>query len=118
MQGGAVREALAFNWLAGQGSLYYLRRGAPAPAQRRLVGSGGGAGDAGSVHAAGLHVGGWYDIFGQGTLDAFTALQEHGGSGAVGRQRLVMGPWTHNRVFETRAARSTTRATPGSTCSI
>jgi putative CocE/NonD family hydrolase len=55
--------------------------------------------NAGSIHAVGLHVGGWYDIFAQGTIDAFTTLQNDGGSGAVGRQHLIMGPWTHGGLF-------------------
>jgi predicted acyl esterase len=42
-----------------------------------------------------VHVGGWFDIFTQGTIDAFTQLQEHGGEGARGHQHLVIGPWTH-----------------------
>lgn len=35
-----------------------------------------------------LNVGGWYDLFAQGTLQNFAALQERGA-------RLVMGPWSH-----------------------
>lgn len=42
-----------------------------------------------------LHLGGWYDVFLQGTLEAFTHLQYHGGAGAKGKQKLVIGPWTH-----------------------
>ncbi|MFH1540201.1 MAG: CocE/NonD family hydrolase [bacterium] len=42
-----------------------------------------------------MHIGGWYDIFNQGTIAAFLALQENGGEGARGLQRLIMGPWTH-----------------------
>lgn len=42
-----------------------------------------------------LHIGGWYDLFSQGTLDAFTSLQHEGGEGARGKQMLVMGPWIH-----------------------
>lgn len=42
-----------------------------------------------------MHIGGWYDVFAQGTLDAFDALQHKGGEGARGHQRLVIGPWTH-----------------------
>jgi putative CocE/NonD family hydrolase len=37
-----------------------------------------------------LHIGGWYDIFSQGTLDNFTAMQS-GGRPAT----LIMGPWAH-----------------------
>ncbi len=43
-----------------------------------------------------LHIGGYFDIFGQGTLDAFVGCQERGGPGARGRQKLLMGPWTHS----------------------
>jgi predicted acyl esterase len=99
LQGGAIREALAVNWLNGQDSGFFYDE----VLEHRLK-------DAwwdqlevlehvGSIHTAGLHVGGWYDIFGQGTLDAFTELQENGGSGAVGRQHLIMGPWTHGGLF-------------------
>ncbi|MFI1030655.1 CocE/NonD family hydrolase [Streptomyces sp. NPDC020951] len=37
-----------------------------------------------------FQVGGWFDIFGQGTLDNFTAMRRAGRSAT-----LVMGPWTH-----------------------
>ncbi len=41
------------------------------------------------------HIGGWYDIFSEGILHAFNAYQENGGEGAKGKQKLIMGPWTH-----------------------
>jgi hypothetical protein len=47
------------------------------------------------VNAPAVHVGGWFDIFAQGTIDAFTGYQTKGGPKARGRQKLVMGPWTH-----------------------
>jgi predicted acyl esterase len=50
---------------------------------------------AGLAHVAGLHVGGWFDVFGQGTLDSFSRLQTAGGTGARGRQKVVIGPWFH-----------------------
>ncbi|WP_409474813.1 CocE/NonD family hydrolase [Streptomyces sp. HC307] len=37
-----------------------------------------------------FQVGGWYDIFGQGTLDNFTAMRGAGRSAT-----LIMGPWAH-----------------------
>ena len=99
LQGGAIREALAVNWLAGQDAEYFFQM----VRQHRFKDAWWDAVEvldqAGSIHAAGLHIGGWYDIFGQGTLDGFTALQDAGGSGAVGRQYLVMGPWTHGGLF-------------------
>ncbi len=42
-----------------------------------------------------VHEGGWFDIFTQGTLDSFEGYNEDGGPHARGRQRLIMGPWTH-----------------------
>ncbi|WP_068471333.1 CocE/NonD family hydrolase [Candidatus Protochlamydia phocaeensis] len=47
------------------------------------------------VHVPGMHVGGWYDTFLQGTLSAFASRQNEGGKGAKGQQKLVVGPWTH-----------------------
>jgi predicted acyl esterase len=99
LQGGAIREALAVNWLAGQDAEYFFDE----VLEHRLKDAWWDAVEvldqAGSIHTAGLHIGGWYDIFGQGTLDGFTTLQGTGGSGAVGRQYLVMGPWTHGGLF-------------------
>ncbi len=46
------------------------------------------------VDVPGMHVGGWHDIFAQGTVDAFVGLQG-GAEGARGRQKLIMGPWAH-----------------------
>lgn len=43
-----------------------------------------------------LHLGGWFDIFLQGTLERFAAIQAHGRSAACRQaQRLLIGPWTH-----------------------
>jgi predicted acyl esterase len=38
---------------------------------------------------------GWYDVFLQGTLEAFVSRQTKGADGARGTQKLVIGPWTH-----------------------
>jgi len=42
------------------------------------------------VNIPAVHVGGWFDIFTQGTLDSFVAR-----SGIAHNQWLVMGPWPH-----------------------
>jgi predicted acyl esterase len=47
------------------------------------------------VNTPAVHIGGYYDIFAQGTLDAFVGYQTRGGRGARGKQKLLMGPWTH-----------------------
>jgi len=41
------------------------------------------------------NVGGWYDIFSQGTLDNFVGLQTRGRGLAAGNQKLVIGPFAH-----------------------
>lgn len=48
------------------------------------------------INVPGLHIGGWYDMFIEGTIAAFREIQEHGGPAARGRQRLIVGPWWHN----------------------
>ena len=47
------------------------------------------------VNSPAIHIGGWYDIFSQGTIDTFNGYQTQGGPKARGTQKLVMGPWTH-----------------------
>ena len=47
------------------------------------------------VNVPALHIGGWYDTFIQGTLDAYVSRQSEGGAGARGTQKLVIGPWVH-----------------------
>jgi len=47
------------------------------------------------VTAPAVHVGGWYDIFQQGTINNFVTRQHHGGPGAKGNQKLIMRWNTH-----------------------
>ncbi|MCS6919827.1 MAG: CocE/NonD family hydrolase [Fimbriimonadales bacterium] len=47
------------------------------------------------VNAPAVHIGGYYDIFAQGAIDAFVGYQTRGGQGARGKQKLLMGPWAH-----------------------
>ncbi len=51
--------------------------------------------DASLAHAAGLERSGWFDVFCQGTLDSFSRLQTAGGTGALGRQKVVIYPGGH-----------------------
>ncbi len=57
---------------------------------------------AAQANAPALHIGGWWDIFSQGTIDAFVSRQHHGGEGAKGNQRLVMGAWSHGGAPENK----------------
>ena len=42
-----------------------------------------------------VHIGGWFDMFAQATIDEFEGRQHHGTAGSRGKQKLIMGPWTH-----------------------
>ncbi|WP_377162165.1 CocE/NonD family hydrolase [Prosthecobacter fluviatilis] len=42
-----------------------------------------------------VNVGGWFDMFAQGTIDQFIGRQHQGGEGSKGTQKLIMGPWQH-----------------------
>jgi len=42
------------------------------------------------------HLGGWYDTFLEGTMKNYLGLQQNGGKGAKGNQKLLVGPWTHH----------------------
>jgi putative CocE/NonD family hydrolase len=49
-----------------------------------------------NIDAAALHIGGWYDIFLEGTLRNFVGMCRGGKSArAREKQRLVVGPWLH-----------------------
>jgi uncharacterized protein len=47
------------------------------------------------INVPAIHMGGWYDIFLQGTTDGFYGYQYLSGTGAQGKSKLVIGPWTH-----------------------
>ncbi|MHC4860214.1 MAG: CocE/NonD family hydrolase, partial [Planctomycetota bacterium] len=42
-----------------------------------------------------MHVGGWFDTFALGTVEAFVGRQTRAELGSRGNQVLVMGPWAH-----------------------
>ncbi|MFX0163854.1 MAG: CocE/NonD family hydrolase [Candidatus Hodarchaeota archaeon] len=48
-----------------------------------------------NVSVYGIHVGGWYDHFLQGTIDGYIGYDDHGTITARGHQKLIIGPWTH-----------------------
>lgn len=48
------------------------------------------------IDVAALHIGGWYDIFLEGTLRNFAGMRARGKSArAREKQRLIVGPWLH-----------------------
>lgn len=43
-----------------------------------------------------LHIGGWYDIFLNGTLQGYIGMRNHAQTAeARSRQKLIVGPWSH-----------------------
>lgn len=94
-QGGVLRWGLVYEWLKGQGALAFLDELRAHRLYDRWWDEVAVLPRMGEVEVPGFHLGGWYDIFLQGTLDAFDELEHHGGSGAQGRQHLEVGPWTH-----------------------
>jgi predicted acyl esterase len=48
------------------------------------------------MDAPAVQIGGWFDMFTQGTIDEFVGRQHSGAAGARGAQKLIMGPWTHS----------------------
>ena len=53
-----------------------------------------------NISVAAIHVGGWYDHFLQGTIDGFIGYDDYGAVEAQGKQKLIMGPWTHVNLFD------------------
>jgi hypothetical protein len=94
-RGGVFRESLAQGWLESQGSLHFLDDIYAHPYLDDFWMPVQGREDYGRAQIPVLHVGGWYDVFVQDTLDAYVGYQTMGGDGARGRQKLIMGPWTH-----------------------
>ena len=41
------------------------------------------------------NIGGWYDIFTQGTLQNFVAMRERGATPEARQAKLLIGPWSH-----------------------
>jgi uncharacterized protein len=57
------------------------------------------------MDVAGLHIGGWYDIFAAGTVENFARLRREAATPhAREAQRLVVGPWAHANYGDTIGA--------------
>jgi predicted acyl esterase len=94
--GGALRQCQVENWTRRNNydpKALELFRAHPEfddywrPSDTRLPAS--------AINVPAVHIGGWFDTFAQGTIDSFVTRQHQGGPGARGKQKLVMGPWTH-----------------------
>lgn len=95
-QGGEFRKQLVEGWLGGQDALYLLEEifeyenytldfWTNVSLEDNLE----------DINVPAVHMGGWYDIFLQGITDGYEWYQHHGGAGAQGKSKLIIGPWTH-----------------------
>lgn len=50
------------------------------------------------VRTAAIHIGGWSDIFLQGTIDGFLMYQNSADPWVASHQYLVIGPWSHEEI--------------------
>lgn len=94
-QGGVFREALVVDWLNGQDSSHMLELYEDHPQYDDTWASLDLRTRWSGMTPAITHWGGFYDIFAEGPLAGFAALQKGGPDGMAGPQKLVMGPWTH-----------------------
>jgi predicted acyl esterase len=95
-QGGVWRKELLEGWLKGQKLAdTHLPTFREHPTYDDFWRELSAEAHAGQVDAPGLFVGGWYDIFLQGTINSFVTIQEGGGPNARGNCFLVIGPTAH-----------------------
>ena len=100
-QGGAFRKVLVEGWLKSikaepETLQAYLKNYKYGPFWKGM----NSVAHAHQVNTPGVYWGGWYDIFGQGTIDSFQAVHNRGGPRARGKCRLVVGPWAHGKLVE------------------
>lgn len=95
-QGGAVRRGLFFGWVIGQGfPLHNMHLILSQPNYADIWEAMDISPDYEKVNIPVMHMAGWYDLYLPGNLNAFKGMQTQSGPGARGKQKLVIGPWTH-----------------------
>ena len=92
---GVRRYTLSHTWLEGNDMLYFEAEFARHPFEDEFWAPVQTYDQYSDVHAAGFHIAGWFDIFQNGNIEAYIGYQHQGGDGAAGRQKLIIGPWTH-----------------------
>jgi uncharacterized protein len=102
-QGGEFRKELVEIWLGSQDALYVL----PEIFANENYSLGFWTNVSlddnwQNVSVPAIHMGGWYDAFLQGIVDGYDGYQHHAGAGALGKSKLVMGPWTHEGYITTK----------------
>ncbi|UCG01902.1 MAG: CocE/NonD family hydrolase [Candidatus Heimdallarchaeota archaeon] len=100
--GGALKESLVLGWLEGTADNYeyQLQQIISHPKKEDSYYNSTSlflqeGPNFGNVNVPAIHIGGWYDVFQQGTLDGFIGYDDLGLNAARGKQLLIMGPFTH-----------------------
>jgi hypothetical protein len=100
-QGGVFRKSLLEGWLVATGMAdVNLKTFREHPNYDEFWDELNPEAQAHRVNAPGLFIGGWYDIFLQGTINSFVTIDNNGGPMARGRCRLVIGPIAHGKFGE------------------
>ncbi len=94
-QGGGYRKELVDTWLHNQGADYMREEYRQHPNDDAYWDAQNLFTRLPHVATPMYHVGGWYDIFGEGTVQAFARLHSEAAPGARWNQKLRMGPWAH-----------------------
>ena len=95
-QGGGVRRGLFYGWILGNKFPLHIMHLVLSQIDYSDIWRAIDLSvDYDKVNVPIMHMSGWYDLYLAGTLDAFVNIQGKGGTGARGKQRLVIGPWTH-----------------------
>jgi len=102
-QGGEFRKELVEIWLKSQDALYVL----PEIFANENYSLGFWTNVSlddnwQDVNVPAIHMGGWYDAFLQGIVDGYDGYQHNSGTGALGKSKLIMGPWTHDGYITTK----------------
>jgi predicted acyl esterase len=94
--GGEFRKNMVEGWLADQGSSYVLPEIWAHENHTMDFWTNVSLEDNWQdVNVPAVHLGGWYDCFCQGLLDGFMGYQYQSGPEALGKSKLIVGPWTH-----------------------
>ena len=100
-QGGEFRKNLVEEWLKSINSFYLLQEIIEYENYTDETWNNVTLDDNWSdINVPAIHMGGWYDIFLQGTIDAYYGYQHLGGPGAKSKSKLVIGPWWHAGFIE------------------
>lgn len=104
-QGGAFKEYAATNWIRSVAPSNYedqlelmvthSKRGPIYNSTSLFMEDGP---NFANVNVMGMHTGGWFDLFTQASIDSYTNYDKNGGANALGKQLLIMGPWTHGGI--------------------